>query len=215
MGTLYIVLLPCQGSHALARSVMHEGRSGFTTLLIVPLLLPSHGIRRDAAAAAITRSDLSGWSKQPSRFTFRAELIRRELQYKRDAHREFVTRFGARGGRELFDAGDLSAVAEGLSKLYQATNIPFRFEIMAASDGLRDVHAAGRLLDGLLLFLDRPDAESFDRFASAVGSLPAPAEGSRVLTWPNVTILPFLADPTRFMVLKRDLSRRICSGDGH
>ena len=29
-----------------------------------------------------------------------------------------------------------------------------------------------------------------------------PADGGKVLTWPNVTLLPFLADPTRFMVLK-------------
>jgi hypothetical protein len=44
---------------------------------------------------------------------------------------------------------------------------------------------------------------------AAVASLPAPADGSRVLTWPNVTILPFLADPTRFIVVKPQITRRM------
>ena len=43
----------------------------------------------------------------------------------------------------------------------------------------------------------------------AVSSLPAPADGSRVLTWPNVTILPFLAEPTRFMVVKPQITRKM------
>ena len=45
----------------------------------------------------------------------------------------------------------------------------------------------------------------------AVAALPVPAEGSRVLTWPNVTVLPFLADPTRFMVSKPEIFRQIAA----
>jgi hypothetical protein len=30
-----------------------------------------------------------------------------------------------------------------------------------------------------------------------------------VLTWPNVTVVPFLADPSRFVVLKPEASQKI------
>jgi hypothetical protein len=82
---------------------------------------------------------------------------------------------------------------------------------MAANDGLKDRPAAGRLLAALLSFTELPNADTFAALTNAVGSLPAPAKGSRVLTWPNLTILPFIADPTRFMVLKPEISQRIAA----
>ena len=106
-------------------------------------------------------------------------------------------------------AGRLEDIAEGLNELYHATNIPSRFEIMAAHDGLKDGQAAGRVLKNLLDFLAEPAAATFDSLVGSVASLPAPADGSRVLTWPNATILPFLGDPKRFMVLKPQVSRRM------
>jgi hypothetical protein len=142
------------------------------------------------------------------------DLRRDELDYKRKAHDIFINRFGHGQGRQLLANQQLAAVADGLRELYQETNIPSRFEVMAATDGLKDVAAAGRLLDYLLSFLDEPNPSTFDGLVTAVGSLPAPAEGSRVLTWPNVTILPFLADPTRFMVLKPGISRRAANRVG-
>jgi hypothetical protein len=85
---------------------------------------------------------------------------------------------------------------------------------MAARDGLKDDQAAGRLLGALLKFVDAPTPDMFDHLSGAVAGLPAPAEGSRVLTWPNVTILPFLADPTRFIVLKPGASKTIAARMG-
>jgi hypothetical protein len=85
---------------------------------------------------------------------------------------------------------------------------------MAANDGLKDHQSAARLLGCLLEFLEHPDAGTFEGLAGAVSSLPAPADGSRVLTWPNVTILPYLADPSRFIVLKPDASKRIAARIG-
>jgi hypothetical protein len=64
-------------------------------------------------------------------------------------------------------------------------------------------------LESLVVFLDKPDGDSFHLLAQSVGSLPAPPSGSKVLTWPNVTILPFLADPKRFMVLKPLISKKM------
>ena len=78
---------------------------------------------------------------------------------------------------------------------------------MAMHDGVNDGPAAALLLQALLRFLESAEQSGFDGLVSAVGSLPAPPGGSRTLTWPNVTILPFLADPTRFMVLKPEISK--------
>ena len=136
-------------------------------------------------------------------------LIRHELAYKRDAHSLFADRFGQGRGRSLLQNRQYTDIADGLTRLYQATNIPSRFEVMAARDGLKDSHAAGRLLENLLEFVDRPVVGTFDSLVTAVGSLPAPVDGSRVLTWPNVTILPFLADPAKFIVLKPEVSKRM------
>lgn len=141
-------------------------------------------------------------------------LIRRELQYKRDAHAIYVDRFANGRGARLIHKGHHREIVEGLTKIYQATNIPSRFELMAANDGLKDPEAAVRLLERLLEFLERPEIGTFESLVGAVGSLPAPAAGSRVLTWPNVTILPFLADPSRFMVLKPGASKRIAARMG-
>ncbi len=41
---------------------------------------------------------------------------------------------------------------------------------------------------------------TFKAMAEAVSQLPA--DGGKVLTWPIVTLLPFLADPKRFIALK-------------
>jgi hypothetical protein len=138
-------------------------------------------------------------------------LIREEIRFKRDAHQLFVDRLGGGLGRALLDAGSHAEAATLLTVLYQSTTIPSRYEIMAAHDGLKVPDAGARLLDALLGFLDTARADAFVRLADAVGSLPAPSERSRILTWPNVTILPFLGDPSRFIVIKPELFRKIAA----
>lgn len=138
------------------------------------------------------------------------KLVEMELDYKRKAHQMFIRHFGNGRGQALLDAGDVQTIAPALDELYRATNIPASFEIMAVHDGLKDGRAAAQLLRSVLDFIDAPpDARSFARLVDAVSALPAPSKGSRVLTWPNVTILPFLADPRRFMVLKPALTQRM------
>ncbi len=142
------------------------------------------------------------------------KLVSDELSYKRAAHDRFVERLGDGRGRGLLSSGALPEIASILVELYHATNIPHRFEMMAACDGLKDPAAAGRVLKSALDFVDSPAADTFQGLTEAIGSLPAPAKGSRVLTWPNVTILPFLADPSRFMVLKPGVARQTAARMG-
>ena len=130
------------------------------------------------------------------------KLTRGELAHKRETHDRFVELFGKGRGRELLAAGALEDVTRGLVGLYEATDIPHRFEKLAASNGLKDGSAAGRVLKAVLDFVDSPAADTFQGLTEAIANLPAPTKGSRVLTWPNVTLVPFLADPARFMVLK-------------
>jgi hypothetical protein len=47
-----------------------------------------------------------------------------------------------------------------------------------------------------------PEARGFRRFATALSDLPVSEGGARVATWPVLTLLPYLADPNRFMFLK-------------
>ena len=137
------------------------------------------------------------------------KLVSDEIKAKREGHAVFAKHFGKGQARQLLAAQNFKAIAEGLTLVYGATNIPSVFEIRAIKNGLADEAAAGRLLEALQGFLDAPGAEAFAKLTEAVGSLPAATAGSRVLTWPNVTVVPFLADPARFVVLKPEASQKI------
>jgi hypothetical protein len=138
-------------------------------------------------------------------------LVRNEIKDKRDAHQLFIDTLAEGRGRTLLDTGRAAEAGTILDTLYRATKIPSRFEVNASHDGLKVPEAGAKLLDALLGFIDAPGPDTFHRLTVAVAALPVPAEGSRVLTWPNVTVLPFLADPTRFMVSKPEIFRQIAA----
>jgi hypothetical protein len=152
-------------------------------------------------------------SEYPARFADE-RFVKDEVGFKRAAHTLFVDRLGNGLGEELLKAGNAAEVGTLLDALYQQTNIPSRFEIMAAHDGLKDPDAASRVLEGLLALLATPGPVAFAKLADAVGALPAPAKGSKALTWPNVTILPFLADPSRFIVAKPEITKQVAARMG-
>lgn len=158
-------------------------------------------------AVARFRTDYPGLFQDP-------KLVSDELSYKRAAHDRFVALLGEGRGRELLGSGASSGITESLVELYRATHIPSPFERMAACEGLKDGAAAARVLQAALDFLDSPASNTFESLTNAVGSLPSHAKGSRVLTWPNVTILPFLADPSRFMVLKPAAAQQMAARMG-
>ena len=56
------------------------------------------------------------------------------------------------------------------------------------------------MLGYTLAFVANPGQPTFKAMAEAVSQLPA--DGGKVNTWPIVTLLPFLADPKKFMPLK-------------
>lgn len=172
---------------------------------------PRRPVRRPAPRPLLNSLDQAvDWFREefPGQFAD-PEFIRREITYKREAHDKFVGLFGNGKGERLIASNAVDEIAGGLSAVYHATNIPSRFELMAVSDGLKDYKSAARVLKCLLAFLKDTEASTFAALVDSIGSLPARTDGSRVLTWPNVTILPFLADPSNHMVLKPQITRRL------
>jgi len=84
-------------------------------------------------------------------------------------------------------------------------NLLSPFETMAFRDGLMGGEARAKAFFVALadyLGAESPGEPEFSAFADAVVQLPVATGRARVATWPVLTILPFLADPTRFMFLK-------------
>jgi len=73
--------------------------------------------------------------------------------------------------------------------------------VKAVHKGLKKGDEAGtQILEAALAFIAKPDSTKFAALFEAVAQLPS--DGGKVLTWPNITLLPFLADPKKFMALK-------------
>src|SRR6188768_2262932 len=100
------------------------------------------------------------------------KFIDNDLRNKRSAADVFLANFGEGRGAAMVDQGKHAEISSTLDGIYRATNILSPFEVKA-------VHKA---------------------MAEAVSQLPA--DGGKVHTWPIVTLLPFLADPKRFLPLK-------------
>jgi hypothetical protein len=180
--------------------------------------LATPAVKRRARPVKAMEHDLARaieWfeGEYPGRFDD-PKLVAGELTHKREAHALFVERLGEGRGAQLIADGKGDEIGQILDTLWHHTNIPSRFETMAAHDGLKDGAAAARLLDAVHGLLAAPGAVAFERLSQAVSLLPAPAGGSRVHTWPNVTLLPFLADPARFIVAKPEVTKRIAARMG-
>lgn len=136
-------------------------------------------------------------------------FIQKEIVYKREGHALWTHKFGKGRAKKLLDGGSFESIADGLNAVAHATNIPSKYELMALNDGLKDHQAAAQFLAAILRFNQRPEAAGFEAMLESLDRLPGRTNGSRVLTWPNLTIFPFLAEPSRFMVLKPVAARKI------
>ena len=146
----------------------------------------------------------------PDRFSD-PKYRRDERDYKWNAHRLFVELLGDAQLDKLLGAGEISTIVERILKIVRSLNkmMLSRYEMMALNDGLKDVAAATRYAESIsgLLGAEDTNAELFDKTAAAVSGLQAEKGKARVFTWPTVTLLPFLADPDRFMFLKPKVTK--------
>jgi hypothetical protein len=124
-----------------------------------------------------------------------------DLNNKRSAHDVFVANFGDGKAQALIDAGQHTQVADVLDSLFRATNMLSPFEIKAIHKALKHNPEAGsKVLQTALAFSSNPVSSTFGAMVEAFTALSA--DGSKVVTWPIVTLLPFIAQPSRFIALK-------------
>jgi hypothetical protein len=113
----------------------------------------------------------------------------------------FQANFGEGRGAAMVDEGKHAEIAGALDGIFRATNILSPFEVKAVHKAfVKADESSTKVLGQTLAFIANPGQQSFKAMAEAVSQLPA--DGGKVHTWPIVTLLPFLADPKRFLPLK-------------
>jgi hypothetical protein len=124
-----------------------------------------------------------------------------DLRNKRAAADVFQMNFGEGRAAAMVDQGKHAEIATTLDGIYRATNVLSPFEVKAVHKAfVKGDESATKVLALTLAFLANPGQHTFKVMAEAVSQLPA--DGGKVHTWPIVTLLPFLADPKRFIALK-------------
>jgi hypothetical protein len=129
------------------------------------------------------------------------KFVDNDLRNKRAAQEVFAANFGEGRGAAMVDEGKHAEIANALDGIYRATNILSPFEVKAVHKAFVKGDESGtKVLGYTLAFISNPGMPMFKAMAEAVGQLPA--DGGKVFTWPIVTLLPFFADPTKFLALK-------------
>ena len=142
------------------------------------------------------------WFEQTYPAKFEDEkFVDGDLRNKRAALEVFGANFGGGRGAAMVDEGKHAEIANTLDGIYRATNILSPFEVKAVHKAFLKADDSGtKVLGYALAFVTNPGLPAFKAMAEAVGQLPA--EGGKVFTWPIVTLLPFFADPKKFIALK-------------
>lgn len=142
------------------------------------------------------------WFEQTYPGKFEDEkFVDNDLRNKRAAAEVFHANFGEGRGAAMVDEGKHAEIASTLDGIFRATNILSPFEVKAVHKAfVKGDESATKVLGQTLAFIANPGQQSFKAMAEAVSQLPA--DGGKVHTWPIVTLLPFLADPKRFLPLK-------------
>ena len=136
--------------------------------------------------------------------------LKQERNYKWKAHQQVAAELLSLDGRRVVAEGPLDDLADTLKTLIGLTNLLAPQELIAVNDAFRrDRQAAQVFGEAVVRLADEGDELAFSGLIEATGSLPADPGRARVLTWPIVTILPFLAKPDAHMFLKPMQTQRI------
>jgi hypothetical protein len=130
-----------------------------------------------------------------------------ERGYKVTAHERWMAVLDRDTWRGLMTDGNHLEVAKRAVAIESRTNLLFSFEKMALRDAVKSPEGAKAFAEGLYDYLYATDAERarFDRWVEVVGTLPR--RQTRVLTWPLLTVFGFIAEPSRQMFLKPNVTR--------
>jgi hypothetical protein len=130
-----------------------------------------------------------------------------ERGYKWEAHKRWESLLGRGELRALLKAGAHVEIARRATSIESRTNLLFSFEKMALRDAVTSQVGASAFAEGVWDFLygRGTDQARFERWVACVADLPR--RQTRVLTWPVVTVVGFLAQPERHIFLKPNVTR--------
>jgi hypothetical protein len=130
-----------------------------------------------------------------------------ERGYKWRAHVTWAEQLGRERLARLLAQGKFAEVAQSAITIESKTNLLFSFEKMALRDAVRSKSGARDFSRGLYEFLygsGQLDTR-FERWCDVIAALPR--KQTRVLTWPIVTVFPFIAAPREHIFLKPMVTR--------
>jgi len=130
-----------------------------------------------------------------------------ERGYKLTAHERWQDQLSKPLFAELLADKRYEEISAIAARIEGRTNLLFSFEKMSLRDAIRSQAGARIFSQGLFEFLYGPGSveERFTEWASRVGSLPR--RQTRVLTWPVLTVFPFIAEPREHIFLKPTVTR--------
>ena len=142
------------------------------------------------------------------------DYLELERAYKWNAHERWSAKLSRETFKRLIAAEKFGEIAAHAIAIEARTNLLFSFEKMALRDALKSPAGARAFATGLYSFLHgtRPPRQRFDEWCEVVGNLPR--RGTRVLTWPVVTVMSFLAQPKEHIYLKPMVTRRAAAAYG-
>ena len=137
-----------------------------------------------------------------------------ERGYKWEAHERWKASLGQSQFRELLAEERFAEIAQRAVTIESRTNLLFSFEKMALRDAVKPPAGARAFAEGLYEFLHgrAGDEGRFEQWVEVVNGLPR--RQTRVLTWPVVTVVGFIAQPDRHMFLKPNVTRHAATAYG-
>ena len=137
-----------------------------------------------------------------------------ERNYKWQAHERWEAQLGHDEFRALLDGGQYIEIARRATSIESRTNLLFSFEKMALRDAVKSHAGARAFATGLWEFLygRGSDEGRFECWIECVRGLPR--RQTRVLTWPVVTVIGFIAQPDRHIFLKPNVTRAAAKAYG-
>ncbi len=131
-----------------------------------------------------------------------------ERNYKWQAHRRWQENLHRQEMERLLELRNYAEMARRAIEIESRTNLLFSFEKMALRDAVRSEAGAHRFATGLYEYLFGSGAANakFEAWCETVAALPR--KQTRVLTWPIVTVVGFLAAPLRDIFLQPIVTRR-------
>lgn len=138
--------------------------------------------------------------------------VGRERECRLSAHEFLTENMLSRKGRKRVAQGPAAAVAAILERACETADLLTPQELTALREAFKaDAEAARRYAIAILDFVDAPAEATFLALVDATSSLPAEPGHARVLSWPTVTLLPYLASPDHLMFLKPSVTKRVAS----